>query len=165
MILEMGLKWQQISMTSEDAQFLETRKFQLEEICRIFRVPLHMIQNTDRATFNNIENLGIGFINYSLVPYLTRIEQRINVGLVKPSKQGVFYAKFNTGALLRGDMKSRFDAYATGINWGIYSPNECRELEELNPRDGGDIWLTPMNMTTKPESTPEKEEKQHVDDD
>ena len=165
MILEMGLKWQQISMTSEDAQFLETRKFQLEEICRIFRVPLHMIQNTDRATFNNIENLGIGFINYSLVPYLTRIEQRINVGLVKPSKQGVFYAKFNTGALLRGDMKSRFDAYATGINWGIYSPNECRELEELNPRDGGDIWLTPMNMTTKPESTPGKEEKQHVDDD
>lgn len=165
MILEMGLKWQQISMTSEDAQFLETRKFQLEEICRIFRVPLHMIQNTDRATFNNIENLGIGFINYSLVPYLTRIEQRINVGLVKPSKQGVFYAKFNTGALLRGDMKSRFDAYATGINWGIYSPNECRELEELNPRDGGDIWLTPMNMTTKPESIPEKEEKQHVDDD
>lgn len=165
MILEMGLKWQQISMTSEDAQFLETRKFQLEEICRIFRVPLHMIQNTDRATFNNIENLGIGFINYSLVPYLTRIEQRINVGLVKPSKQGVYYAKFNTGALLRGDMKSRFDAYATGINWGIYSPNECRELEELNPRDGGDIWLTPMNMTTKPESTPEKEEKQHVDDD
>ncbi|MGJ5645659.1 phage portal protein [Morganella morganii] len=165
MILEMGLKWQQISMTSEDAQFLETRKFQLEEICRIFRVPLHMIQNTDRATFNNIENLGIGFINYSLVPYLTRIEQRINVGLVNPSKQGVFYAKFNTGALLRGDMKSRFDAYATGINWGIYSPNECRELEELNPRDGGDIWLTPMNMTTKPESPPEKEEKQHVDDD
>lgn len=165
MILEMGLKWQQISMTSEDAQFLETRKFQLEEICRIFRVPLHMIQNTDRATFNNIENLGIGFINYSLVPYLTRIEQRINAGLVKPSKQGVFYAKFNAGALLRGDMKSRFDAYATGINWGIYSPNECRELEELNPREGGDIWLTPMNMTTKPESSPEKEEKQDVDDD
>ncbi|WP_025154460.1 phage portal protein [Morganella morganii] len=165
MILEMGLKWEQISMTSEDAQFLETRKFQLEEICRIFRVPLHMIQNTDRATFNNIENLGIGFINYSLVPYLTRIEQRINAGLVKPSKQGVFYAKFNAGALLRGDMKSRFDAYATGINWGIYSPNECRELEELNPREGGDIWLTPMNMTTKPESSPEKEEKQDVDDD
>nr|DAL34813.1 MAG TPA_asm: portal protein [Caudoviricetes sp.] len=74
MILEMGLKWQQISLSAEDAQFLETRKFQLEEICRIFRVPLHMVQNTDRATFNNIENLGIGFINYSLVPYLIRIE-------------------------------------------------------------------------------------------
>ncbi|KEY58497.1 phage portal protein [Serratia sp. DD3] len=164
MILEMGLKWQQISLSSEDAQFLETRKFQLEEICRIFRVPLHMVQNTDRATFNNIENLGIGFINYSLVPYLTRIEQRINVGLVKPSAQGRFYAKFNAGALLRGDMKSRFEAYATGINWGIYSPNECRELEELNPRSGGDIYLTPMNMTTKPtESSKNKPIEENTD--
>ncbi|MEQ1964395.1 phage portal protein [Xenorhabdus khoisanae] len=165
LILEMGLKWQQISLSAEDAQFLETRKFQLEEICRIFRVPLHMVQNTDRATFNNIENLGIGFINYSLVPYLTRIEQRINAGLVRSHKQGRFYAKFNTGALLRGDMKSRFEAYATGINWGIYSPNECRELEELNPREGGDIYLTPMNMTTQPEQSPKKEEETHADDD
>ncbi|BET98102.1 phage portal protein [Xenorhabdus taiwanensis] len=168
LILEAGLKWQQISLSAEDAQFLETRKFQLEEICRIFRVPLHMVQNTDRATFNNIENLGIGFINYSLVPYLIRIEQRINAGLVKSSQQGRLYAKFNTGALLRGDMKSRFEAYATGINWGIYSPNECRELEELNPREGGDIYLTPMNMTTKPENTAKKpptEDKPHADDD
>lgn len=166
MLLEMGLKWQQISMSSEDAQFLETRKFQLEEICRIFRVPLHMVQNTDRATFNNIENLGIGFINYSLVPYLIRIEQRINVGLVSTAKQGRFYAKFNTGALLRGDMKSRFEAYATGINWGIYSPNECREFEELNPRSGGDIYLTPMNMTTKPtDSAKPKPQEEPNDDD
>ncbi|MGJ0639409.1 phage portal protein, partial [Xenorhabdus bovienii] len=167
MILEMGLQWKQISLSAEDAQFLETRKFQLEEICRIFRVPLHMVQNTDRATFNNIENLGIGFINYSLVPYLTRIEQRINAGLVKSSKQGQFYAKFNTGALLRGDMKSRFEAYTRGINWGIYSPNECRELEELNPREGGDIYLTPMNMTTDPDSPPKPktETESHADDD
>ncbi|EPK7688231.1 TPA: phage portal protein [Serratia marcescens] len=167
MILEMGLKWNQISLSAEDAQFLETRKFQLEEICRIYRVPLHMVQNTDRATFNNIENLGIGFINYSLVPYLTRIEQRINVGLVKPASQGRFYAKFNAGALLRGDMKSRFEAYATGINWGIYSPNECRDLEELNPREGGDIYLTPMNMTTKPPAGDKKkptEESNNADD-
>ena len=151
MILEMGLKWSQISMSAEDAQFLETRKFQLEEICRIFRVPLHMLQNTDRATFNNIENLGMGFVNYSLVPYLTRIEQRINVGLVNREKRGQFYAKFNVGALLRGDMKSRYESYATGINWGILSPNECRDLEERNPREGGDVYLTPMNMTTKPQ--------------
>lgn len=82
--------------------------------------------------------------------YLTRIEQRINTGLVRKSKQGVYYAKFNAGALLRGDMKSRFEAYATGINWGIYSPNDCRDLEDMNPRPGGDVYLTPMNMTTKP---------------
>ncbi|OWO86545.1 phage portal protein [Photorhabdus luminescens] len=164
MILEMGLKWNQISLSAEDAQFLETRKFQLEEICRIYRVPLHMVQNTDRATFSNVENLGIGFINYSLVPYLTRIEQRINVGLVKLDKQGRFYAKFNAGALLRGDMKSRFESYATGINWGILSPNECRELEERNPRDGGDIYLTPMNMTTKPNDKPKPQENSNDDE-
>ncbi len=150
MILEMGLDWKSMALNAEDSQFLETRKFQLEEICRLFRVPLHMVQNTDRATFNNIEELGLGFINYSLVPYLTRIEQRINTGLVRKSKQGVFYAKFNAGALLRGDVKSRFEAYATGINWGIYSPNDCRDLEDMNPRPGGDVYLTPMNMTTKP---------------
>lgn len=150
MILEMGLDWKSMALNAEDSQFLETRKFQLEEICRLFRVPLHMVQNTDRATFSNIENLGIGFINYTLVPYLTRIEQRINVGLIRKSRQGSFYAKFNAGALLRGDMKSRFESYATAINWGIYSPNDCRELEDLNPREGGEVYLTPMNMTTKP---------------
>ena len=166
MILEMGLKWNQISLSAEDAQFLETRKFQLEEICRIFRVPMHLVQNTDRATFNNIENLGIGFINYSLVPYLTRIEQRINLGLVKVSKQGQLYAKFNVGALLRGDMKSRFEAYATAINWGMYSPNDCLELEDRNPRPGGDVYLTPMNMTTKPtDSAKPKPQEEPNDDD
>ncbi|MDZ3934556.1 phage portal protein [Escherichia marmotae] len=126
------------------------RKAQRAEIRRLGRVPKPMAQNAERATFNNIEELGLGFINYSLVPYLTRIEQRINTGLVRKSKQGVYYAKFNAGALLRGDMKSRFEAYATGINWGIYSPNDCRDLEDMNPRPGGDVYLTPMNMTTKP---------------
>lgn len=165
MILEMGLKWNQISLSAEDAQFLETRKFQLEEICRIFRVPMHLVQNTDRATFNNIENLGIGFINYSLVPYLTRIEQRINLGLVKASKQGQLYAKFNVGALLRGDMKSRFEAYATAINWGMYSPNDCLELEDRNPRPGGDVYLTPMNMTTKPTDSAKPKPQEETNDD
>ncbi|HDV5963858.1 TPA: phage portal protein, partial [Yersinia enterocolitica] len=152
-------------MNAEDSQFLETRKFQLEEICRLFRVPMHLVQNTDHATFSNIENLGIGFINYSLVPYLTRIEQRINIGLVRESKQGEFYAKFNAGALLRGDMKSRFESYATGINWGIFSPNDCLELEDRNPRPGGDIYLTPMNMTTKPQESKTKptEDQKHAD--
>ncbi|MCU1787511.1 phage portal protein [Pectobacterium polaris] len=167
MILEMGLDWKSMGLNAEDSQFLETRKFQLEEICRLYRVPMHMVQNTDRATFSNIENLGIGFINYSLVPYMTRIEQRINIGLVKESKQGTFYAKFNAGALLRGDMKSRFDAYATAINWGMYSPNDCLELEDRNPRPGGDVYLTPMNMTTKPSDSSKNkttEEQHHADD-
>ncbi|TKI02673.1 phage portal protein [Martelella alba] len=167
MILEMGLEWKAMGLNAEDSQFLETRKFQLEEICRIYRVPMHMVQNTDRATFSNIESLGIGFINYSLVPYLTRIEQRINIGLIQESKQGTYYAKFNTGALLRGDMKSRFDSYATAINWGMYSPNDCLELEDRNPRPGGDVYLTPMNMTTKPQDSDTKKPTEgngHADD-
>lgn len=167
MILEQGLDWKSMALNAEDSQFLETRKFQLEEICRLYRVPMHMVQNTDRATFSNIENLGIGFINYALVPYFTRIEQRINIGLVRKSKQGSFYAKFNAGALLRGDMKSRFDSYATGINWGMFSPNDCLELEDRNPRPGGDVYLTPMNMTTKPSDGSKQaktEERQDADD-
>lgn len=167
MILEMGLDWKSMALNAEDSQFLETRKFQLEEICRLYRVPMHMVQNTDRATFSNIENLGIGFINYALVPYFTRIEQRINIGLVRKSKQGTLYAKFNAGALLRGDMKSRFDSYATGINWGMFSPNDCLELEDRNPRPGGDVYLTPMNMTTKPSDASKQaktEERQDADD-
>ena len=152
-ILEMGLKWKQITMKAEDTQFLETRKFQKDEICAIFRVPPHMIANLEKATFSNIEHQAQSFVNYSLMPYLTRIEQRINAGLLNNNDRGRFYAKFNAGALLRGDMKSRFEAYSRAIQWGIYSPNDCRDLEDLNPRDGGNLYLTPMNMTTNPEST------------
>lgn len=150
MILEMGLDWKPIALNAEDAQFLETRKLQRDEICAIFRVPPHMVANLDKATFSNIEHQSLSFVNYSLIPYLTRIEQRIRVGLLPPADQATFFAKFNAGALLRGDMKSRFESYASGINWGILSPNDCRELEDRNPRDGGDVYLTPLNMTTKP---------------
>ena len=94
--------------------------------------------------------MGMSFVNYSLVPYMTRIEARIRVGLLNEKDRKTYYAKFNAGALLRGDLKTRYEAYGTGINWGFLSPNECRALEDLNPREGGDIYLTPMNMTTKP---------------
>jgi len=153
MILEMGLDWKPVGLNMEDSQFLETRKFQKDEICAIYRVPPHMVANLEKATFSNIEHQALSFVNYSLVPYLTRIESRANVGLLNPNEQGKYYAKFNAAGLLRGDMKSRFESYSTGINWGIYSPNDCRELEDMNDREGGDVYLTPMNMTTKPESS------------
>jgi len=152
MILEMGLDWKPISLNAEDSQFLETRKMQRDEICAIFRVPPHLVANLDKATFNNVENLGLSFVNYALVPYLTRIENRIRVGLLNDKDRASHYAKFNAGALLRGDLKGRYESYGLGINWGILSPNDCRELEDLNPRDGGDIYLTPLNMTTHPEA-------------
>lgn len=153
MILEGGLQWKPISLNAEDSQFLETRKFQRDEICSIFRVPPHLVANMERATFSNIEHQGLNFVNYSLVPYLTRIEHRVQVGLLRPDEQTRYYAKFNSGALLRGDLKARYESYGRGIQWGILSPNDCRELEDLNPRDGGDVYLTPTNMTTKPEGS------------
>tara|TARA_R110000850_G_scaffold9279_6_gene34382 strand:+ start:237 stop:1454 length:1218 start_codon:yes stop_codon:yes gene_type:complete len=151
MILEGGLQWKPISLNAEDSQFLETRKFQRDEICGIFRVPPHLVASMERATFSNIEHQGLSFVNYSLVPYLTRIERRIQVGLMRPEDQTRYYAKFNSGALLRGDLKARYESYGRGIQWGILSPNECRELEDLNDREGGDVYLTPTNMTTMPE--------------
>lgn len=152
MILEMGLNWKPISLNAEDSQFLETRKMQRDEICAIFRVPPHLVASLEKATFNNVENLGLSFVNYALVPYLTRIENRIRVGLLNDKDRANHYAKFNAGALLRGDLKGRYESYGKGIQWGILSPNDCRELEDLNPRDGGDVYLTPMNMTTDPEA-------------
>jgi HK97 family phage portal protein len=150
MILEMGLNWKPVALNQEDSQFLETRKFQRDEICAIYRVPPHMVANLERTTFSNIEHQALGFVNYALIPYLTRIESRINVGLINKNDRGRYYAKFNTGALLRGDLKSRYESYGSGINWGILSPNDARELEDMNPRDGGDQYLTPKNMTSNP---------------
>lgn len=153
MILEMGLDWKPVSLNAEDSQFLETRKYQRDEICGIYRVPPHLVANLEKATFSNIEHLGLSFVNYALVPYLTRIESRVRVGLLNEKDRKTHFAKFNTGALLRGDLKSRMESYGKGIQWGIWSPNDCRELEDQNPREGGDLYLTPMNMTTNPEKT------------
>lgn len=151
MILEMGLDWKPISLNAEDSQFLETRRFQRDEICAIYRVPPHLVANIEKASLNNTETLGAQFMNYGLVPYLTRVEGRILVGLLSAKDQKIYYAKFNAGALLRGDTATRYNQYGKGIQWGILSPNDCRALEDLNPREGGDIYLTPMNMTTNPD--------------
>lgn len=149
MILEQGLKWKPTALNLEDSQFLETRQYQATEICGLFRVPSHLAANMEKMTLNNIEHMGMSFVNYSLVPYMTRIESRIKVGLLNEKDRKAYYAKFNAGALLRGDLKGRYESYGKGIQWGILSPNDCRELEDLNPREGGDIYLTPLNMTTK----------------
>jgi HK97 family phage portal protein len=153
MILEMGLSWKPVSLNMEDSQFLETRKYQRAEICGLFRVPPHMVGDLEKATFSNIEHQGADFLNTALVPILTRIESRVRIGLLAPGEQLTHYGKFTTAALLRGDLKSRLDAYGKGIQWGMWSPNDCLEKEDENPREGGDVYLTPMNMTTNPEAT------------
>lgn len=152
MILEMGLDWKPISLNAQDTQFIESKKLTEAQICGLYRVPPHLVANMDKMTLNNVEQLGMSFVNYSLVPYLTRIEHRIQVGLLSEKDRLSHYAKFNAGGLMRGDLKGRYESYGKGIQWGILSPNDCRELEDLNPREGGDVYLTPMNMTTKPEA-------------
>ncbi|MNJ36757.1 Phage portal protein [compost metagenome] len=152
MILEMGLDWKPISLNAQDTQFIESKRLTESQICGLFRVPPHLVASMEKMTLNNIEHMGMSFVNYSLVPIMTRIEHRIQVGLLNEKDRLIHYAKFNAGALMRGDLKGRYDSYGKGIQWGILSPNDCRELEDENPREGGDIYLTPMNMTTKPEA-------------
>lgn len=152
MILEMGLDWKPISLSAQDTQFIESKKLTEAQICGLFRVPPHLVASMEKMTLNNIEHMGMSFVNYSLVPIMTRIEHRIQVGLLSEKDRLTHYAKFNAGALMRGDLKGRYESYGKGIQWGILSPNDCRELEDENPREGGDIYLTPMNMTTNPEA-------------
>jgi HK97 family phage portal protein len=144
LILEGGLDWFQTTMSSEDAQFLETRKYQRSEICGLYRVPPHMVADLEKATFSNIEHQSLDFVQHTLMPYLTRIEQRFNKCLLQKDKARYF--KFNANALLRGAMKDRAEFYGKLVNLGAMSPNDVRELEDMNPREGGDIYLTPSNM-------------------
>jgi HK97 family phage portal protein len=144
LILEGGLEWFQTTMSSEDAQFLETRKYQRSEICGLYRVPPHMIADLEKATFSNIEHQSLDFVQHSLMPYLTRIEQRFDKDLLLSDKTRYF--KFNANALLRGAMKDRAEFYRSLVNLGAFSPNDVREFEDMNPRAEGDIYLTPSNM-------------------
>lgn len=145
-VLEEGIEWQQIGLPPEDAQFLETRKFQVSEIARIFRVPPHLIGDLDKATFSNIEHQGIEFVTHTIRPWLVRIEQSIARCLLTERERGTYFAEHLVDGLLRGDIQSRYQAYALGRNNGWLSANDVRERENMNPIAGGDVYLVPMNM-------------------
>lgn len=146
LVLGDGMKYQQIGMNSADAEWLEGRKFTRSEIAGIMRVPAHLIADLDRATFSNIEHMSQSFIDYSLTPYFTRIEARARKQLFSPDERKTHAVKFNANALLRGDMQARANFYTAMVQNGAMSPNEIRELEDRNPREGGDVYLTPANM-------------------
>lgn len=143
-VLEEGMEFQRIGIPPEDSQFLETRKFQVSEIARIFNVPSHMINDLERATFNNISELSIGFLRYTMTPWIVRWEQELNRKLF--SGQDEYYVKFNVNGLLRGTQQDRADYYKMAIEYGWMSRNEVRELEDLNHVDGLDEYLQPLNM-------------------
>jgi len=145
-VLEEGLKYNTISMSNEDAQFLETRKYQRSEIAGMFRVPLHMIGDLEKSSFSNIEHQGLEFVKYSLGGWIVNIELSVRKDLLTSDQKKTYFAEFLVDALERGDIDSRYKAYSAGIEKGILSPNECRQRENLNPREGGDEYLRPMNM-------------------
>lgn len=158
-VLEEGMKWESISVSNEDAQFLQLRQYQTTEIARIFRVPPHMIADLSRATFSNIEEQSIEFVTYTLRPWLVRWEQSINTQLFNRLDTGKYFAEHKIEGLLRGNINSRYSAYSIARNWGWINVNEIRELENMNPVKDGDIYLVPSNMQKvedldKPKSEP-----------
>lgn len=149
-VLEEGMKYTPISINPSEAQFLDTRKFQIVEICRIFRVPPHMIASLEGATFSNIEQQSLEYVQYTLRPWLTRLEQAMFRRLFTEEEKKTYFIKFNVDGLLRGDYQSRMNGYATARQNGWMSANDIRELENLDriPAElGGDLYLINGNMT------------------
>jgi HK97 family phage portal protein len=148
-VLEEGMKFQSIGIPPEQAQFLETRKFQLNEIARIFRVPPHMVGDLERSSFSNIEQQSLEFVMYTLDPWVIRWEQAIQRALFSPAEKKEHFVKFNVNGLLRGDYQSRMQGYAVGRQNGWLSADDIRELEDMNKLpegSGGSTYLVNGNM-------------------
>jgi len=147
-----GLEYQSIGMSNEDAQFLETRKFQVEEIARFYGCPLALIGSTEKSTSwgSGIVELVLGFVKFTVSPACTQWEQALNMTLLTEREiEAGYYFQHNLAALLRGDLKTRYEAYSIGRQNGWLSANDVRGLEEMNdlPDSTGDIYLQPSNMT------------------
>lgn len=160
-ILEEGMKIETIGVPPDDAQFLETRLFQIQEIARIFRVPLHKIGELTHATFSNIEQQELHFVVDSLRSWLVRWEQAVTRDLIGPLERKTVFVEFLIDGMLRGDQASRYTAYATGRQWGWLSVNDVRRLENMNEIETGDVYLEPLNM--KEAGTPDPDPKDAPD--
>jgi HK97 family phage portal protein len=150
-VLEEGMKYHEIGLSPEASQFLQTRKYQLNEICRIFRVPPHLVGDLERSTFSNIEHQSIDFVTHTIRPWLVRWEQAIYKSLLNEQERQLYYAKFNVDGLLRGDFSTRMQGYATARQNGWMNINEIRALEEMNPipeEKGGNAYLVNGNMVS-----------------
>jgi HK97 family phage portal protein len=148
-ILEDGLKFHQLSIPYDAAQFLESRKFQIQEIARIFRVPLHLLDDLDKSSFSNIEQQSLEFIKFTLQAWISRWEQSLQQALILPSEQNEYYIRFNVDGLLRGDYESRMKGYSIGMQNGFMSPNDIRALEGMNlipDEEGGNNFYINGNM-------------------
>ena len=147
-ILEEGLSWKPVSISAEQAQFLASRQFSVEEVARIFNMPPHLLRDLTKSSFNNIEMQSQEFVTYTLMPYLTRIEQQMNLKLFRKNELGKRFVEFNVNGLLRGNIKDRSDYYRTMLNIGAMSVNEIRRKENMNSIEDGDKHFMQLNMTT-----------------
>lgn len=145
-VLPFGFKYTTVGIPPEQAQYIATRKFQLEEVARMYGVPLHMLNSLDRATFSNIENQSIEFVTNTVRPLVIRWEQELNRKLLREEEKSTHYTRFNLEGLLRGDSAARSAFYNTTVTLGILTRNEVRELEDRNPLEGLDEPLTPLNL-------------------
>ena len=149
-VLEEGMKYTPISISPEQAQFLETRKFQIDEIARIFRIPPHMVGDLDKSSFSNIEQQSLEFVTYTLDPWVCRWEQAMDRALLMREEKNKYFVKFNVDGLLRGDYQSRMNGYAVARQNGWMSANDIRSLENqdrIPAEEGGDLYLINGNMT------------------
>lgn len=149
-VLEEGMKYTQVGIPPEEAQFLQTRKFQINEIARLYRIPPHMVGDLEKSSFSNIEQQSLEFVKYTLDPWVVRLEQAFKRSLFLPGEKKTYFVKFNVDGLLRGDYQSRMNGYAIGRQNGWLSTNDIRELEDLNllsDEEGGNLYLINGNMT------------------
>lgn len=149
-VLEEGMSYKTIGIPPNEAQFLETRKFQINEIARLYRIPPHKVGDLEKSSFSNIEQQSLEFVKYTLDPWVVRFEQAFQKALLLPDEKKTYFIKFNVDGLLRGDYQSRMNGYAIGRQNGWLSTNDIRRLEDMNPlskEEGGDLYLVNGNMT------------------
>jgi HK97 family phage portal protein len=154
MLLDEGMKFQRFTISNSDSQFLETRKYQKEEIASIFRVPMHMVNSLENATFSNIEHQSLEFVQFTMLPWIKRIEQALTLSLLSSDEMRTHSIKFNVDSLLRGDFATRTAGYATLFNIGVLSQNEIRAKENMNSiGKDGDKYFVQLNMAEAKENT------------
>ena len=152
LILEEGLKFQQVSISNEQAQFLSSRDMAVQEIARVFNIPPHMLKDLSKSSFNNIEQQSTEFVRYSIMPYLASMEQEMDLKLFKESENGKVFTTFDANSMLRGSANDRAEFYDKMVKIGAMTINEVRERENMNKADTGDDLYMPQNMTPVAES-------------
>lgn len=153
--LQEGMTFKPISLSHVDAEIVNLMKLVGNDIARIYKIPLPMLNDLEKANYNTIEQLLIQFVVFALLPWVKRHEQAMMRDFLLPQDRRTYFIEFNLAGLLRGDQKSRYEAYAIGRQWGWLSVNDIRRLENMPPIDGGDVYLQPLNMVDASKGMPD----------